>query len=291
VQQALNLHSLPELHIRLLLRVANFCLFKIFITESWISWCSLQRLAVAIPPQGSKLDLRRPGAKAASPALIRPRPQRTLRAPSTGEVQSMAETLVFPGTVEWSGENPGISLKEAPDGPFTTLASFFRVVLSPHGRGHALVLLQSPQEAAPPADRANLCLTDNEPLARWLVSDFVAHFGAWRGLPGLQGLQYRALDSIASSGDAITHHAETVRAGELTVTLDWSGLGAPFCFALAPAQSATGRHHMPSLFVGCERATVIVNGQARPGAPIPREIAGHRISTAMLAFSETWIRV
>jgi len=35
----------------------------------------------------------------------------------------MDQTLVFPGTVEWSGENPGISLKEAPDGPFTTLAS------------------------------------------------------------------------------------------------------------------------------------------------------------------------
>lgn len=202
----------------------------------------------------------------------------------------MAETLVFPGTVEWSGENPGISLKEAPDGAFTTLASFFRVVLSPHGRGHALVLLQSPQEAAPPADRANVCLTDNEPLARWLVSEYVAQFGAWRGLPGLQGLEYRALESVSSGGDAISSYSETVRAGGMTVVLEWSGLGKPFCFALAPPQSATGRHHMPSLFVGCETATVTVNGQARPGAPVPRDIAGHRITTAMLAFSETWIR-
>jgi hypothetical protein len=202
----------------------------------------------------------------------------------------MAGTLAFPGTVEWSGENPGISLKETADGPFTTLASFFRVVLSPHGRGHALVLMLSPQEAAPPADRPNLCLTDNTPLARWLVSNYVAHFGAWRGLPGLQGLQYRGLDSVTSSGDAISQYAETVRAGDMTVKLEWSGLGTPFCFALAPAQSATGQHHMPSLFVGCETATVTVNGQVRPGAPVPREIAGHRISTAMLAFSETWIR-
>ncbi|WP_372622253.1 hypothetical protein [Falsiroseomonas sp.] len=202
----------------------------------------------------------------------------------------MAETLVFPGTVEWSGENPGISLKEAPDGPFTTLASFFRVVLSPHGRGHALVLMQSPQEASPPEGRANLCLTDNEQLARWLVAEYVSHFGAWRGLPGLQGLTYRRLDEVTSSGDAITSYAETVRAGDLTVRLEWSGLGRPFCFALAPAQSATGLHHMPSLFVGCDAATVTVNGTRRPGAPIPREIAGQRISTAMLAFSETWIR-
>ena len=59
----------------------------------------------------------------------------------------MADAINFPGTVDWSGENPGISLKETPDGPFVALASFFRVVLSPHGRGHALVLMQSPQDA------------------------------------------------------------------------------------------------------------------------------------------------
>ncbi|WP_137126453.1 hypothetical protein [Roseomonas sp. HF4] len=202
----------------------------------------------------------------------------------------MTDTITFPGTVEWSGENPGISLKQDPSGPFTTLASFFRVVLSPHGRGHALVLMLSPSEEAPPAERANVCFTDNEALARWLVADYVSHFGAWRGLPGLKGLQYRPLDSVAAGGDAITSYSETVRAGDTTVTLAWTGLGKPFCFALTPATSATGAHHMPSLFVGCESATVTVDGRVRPGAPIPRDIAGQRISTAMLAFSETWIR-
>jgi hypothetical protein len=200
-------------------------------------------------------------------------------------------TFVFPGTVEWSGENPGISLKEAPDGPFTTLASFFRVVMSPHGRGHALVLLQSPQDAAPPPERANLCITDNPALARWLIAEYVSHFGAWRGMAGLQVLQRRALDSVTAEGDAIGSYAEVIRAGETTVKLAWEGLGTPFCFALGPADSATGKHHMPSLFVGCAKASVIVNGVARPGAPVPREIAGQRLTTAMLAFSETWIRV
>lgn len=203
----------------------------------------------------------------------------------------MAEPIVFPGTVEWSGENPGISLKTAPDGPFTTLASFFRVVLSPHGRGHALVLLQSPQEANPPAERANVCLHDNEALARYLVRDFVAHFGAYKGLPGMTALQYRSLDSVSASGDPASTYAETVTAGALTVKLTWEGLGAPFCFALPPERSATGRHHMPTLFVGCSDATITVDGRVLPGKPMPREIAGHTISTAMLAFSETWIRV
>jgi len=203
----------------------------------------------------------------------------------------MAEPIVFAGNVDWSGENPGISLKENPEGPFVTLASFFRVVLSPHGRGHALVLLRSPQEANPPADQSNLCLTDNEKMARYLVEEFVANFGAWKGSLGLRGLTYRPLDSVEAGGDPATSYSETVRSGDLTVRLDWKGLGKPFCFALPPDKSATGRHHMPSLFVGCQDATVTVNGRALPGKPVPREIAGNRISTAMLAFSETWIRV
>jgi len=202
----------------------------------------------------------------------------------------MAEPTTFPGLVEWSGENPGISLKQSPDGPFTTLASFFRVVLSPHGRGHALVLMQSPSEANPPADRANLCLTDNEPLARYLVAGFVSNFGAFKGLPGLAGLTYRKLDSVTASGDPTSTYSESLKAGDLNVVLTWAGLGAAFCFALPPDRSATGRHHMPSLFVGCTDATISVNGRVLPGKPIPREVAGHTISTAMLAFSETWIR-
>jgi hypothetical protein len=200
------------------------------------------------------------------------------------------DPIVFAGTVEWSGENPGISLKETPDGSFSALASFFRVVLSPHGRGHALVLLQSPDEAPLSDERANYCLHDNEELARYLVSEFVSNFGAYKGLPGLQNLVYRRLNSVEASGDPSSTYNERVTAGDLDVRLTWSGLGEPFCFALPPAKSATGNHHMPSLFVGCKDASITVNGRTLPGKPVPREIAGRTITTAMLAFSETWIR-
>ncbi len=202
----------------------------------------------------------------------------------------MVDPILFNGTVEWSGENPGISLKETPDGPFVVLASFFRVVLSPHGRGHVLVLLQSPYEANAPAERGNYCLHDNEALARYLVTHFVSNFGAFKGVAGLQSLIYRRLDAVEASGDPASTYSETIRAGDLDVRLTWTGLGAPFCFALPPDKSATGKHHMPSLFVGCQGATVTVNGRALAGKPVPREMAGHTITTAMLAFSETWIR-
>jgi hypothetical protein len=198
----------------------------------------------------------------------------------------MPDPITFPGTVEWSGENPGISLKTDANGPFTALASFFRVVLSPHGRGHALVLLQAPAEQG---NVGNVCFTDNEALAQYLVRDFVSHFGAWRNLPGLAGLRYDALESVKIGGDARTEYSETIRAGGTTVRLAWTGLGAPFCFAFRPENSATGKHHMPSLFVGCQDAAIEVNGTRLPGEPVPREVAGQKISSAMLAFSETWI--
>jgi hypothetical protein len=56
----------------------------------------------------------------------------------------MERIPINPGSVDWSGEKPGMHLKETPDGPFVTLISFFRVVLSPHGRGHAAFLLLDP---------------------------------------------------------------------------------------------------------------------------------------------------
>jgi hypothetical protein len=200
----------------------------------------------------------------------------------------MAEPIVFQGTVEWSGENPGVSLKTDPNGPFTALASFFRVVLSPHGRGIALVLAQAPQAAD--AER-NIVITDNEPMARWLIENYVSHFGAWKPLPALQSLRFIPLDAATVEGDALSDYAEVVSGGGMTVRLRWKGLGKPFCFAFGPEHSATGKHHMPSLFVGCAKASIEVDGKALPGKPIPRKVAGHDISTAMLAFSETWIRV
>ena len=43
--------------------------------------------------------------------------------------------------------------------------------------------------------------TDNEPLARWLVENFVAKFSAFQGVTTLGNLVYRKLDSVETSGD------------------------------------------------------------------------------------------
>lgn len=199
-------------------------------------------------------------------------------------------TLIHPGRVDWSGENPGMYLKETAEGPFVTLVSFFRVVLSPHGRGHALVLLEAPQLDLSIPEALNVCVTDNEPLARWLAREFVPHFGAFRGVPAVESMRYVPLTGVATSGDHRASHMEWVKGDGVEASLSWEGLGEPFMVELPVDRSATGRHVMWSLFVEADRVTATVNGRALRGRPFPRDFAGRRSSTAFLAFSETWVR-
>lgn len=200
----------------------------------------------------------------------------------------MAEQLVFPGTIDWTGENPGIYLKETIDGPFVTLASFFRVMLSPHGSGHAAVVIQEPQTKTAP--ERNFCLTDNEKLARWLVAEYVAHFGAFKDLPALADLAYRPLRSCAREGDATSRYSEISRGDGIELRMTWEGLGEAFALQLPPEKSATGKHRMLSVFAGARDGVVMIDGKRLPGHAVPRDMVGRQITTAFLAFAESWIR-
>ena len=54
---------------------------------------------------------------------------------------------ITPGVVDWTGENPGILLKNA-QGDFSAMALFFRVAWSPVGQGQVLLLYGTPEAAA-----------------------------------------------------------------------------------------------------------------------------------------------
>ena len=206
-------------------------------------------------------------------------------------------TLLIPGENDLPAEIESLSRwvmeRLAPDVPlhFTAFHPDWKMLDKPATPPSTFCMARHfARDAGLHYERQNYCLHDNEPLARYLVTDFVSHFGAYRDLSSIGSLLYRRLDSVEPSGDPSSAYSERIKAGDLTVDLTWKGLGRPFCFAFPPDKSATGKHHMPSLFVGCEDASIVVNGRALSGKPVPREIAGHTISTAMLAFSETWIR-
>jgi hypothetical protein len=200
-------------------------------------------------------------------------------------------TLTHPGVLDWSGENPGMYLKENADGPFVTLVSFFRVVASPHGRGHALVLLEAPLLDRSLPEALNVCVTDNDALARYLVSNFVACFAPFKDATALQHMDYVPLEGVAASGDTRSSYMEWVKGPGVEASLSWEDLGEPFMVSLPKEMSATGKHALYSLFVDARRVTAAVNGRTLKGRPFERAFAGRQSSTAFLAYSETWIKL
>jgi len=202
----------------------------------------------------------------------------------------MANDIIIDAPVDWTGDNPGVYLKDDATGPWVTLASFFRVFVSPKGPGTALLLLASPGDAFGMDAAPNVCITDNEPLARWLVNDFAANFEFFRDTPAIAGVTYVGLESAERGGDALTTYSEAVSGGGLDVKLEWHGLGEPFGLVVPPDASATGKHTFLSMFVGAEGGTVTLNGFRLPGQAAPRNAWGKPITSAFLAFSETWLR-
>jgi hypothetical protein len=201
----------------------------------------------------------------------------------------MPRPTVNPLPIDWSGENPGITLKAGPEGETTCLVSFFRVVVSPHGAGHAAFILTDPQLKGDGA-AVNTCFTDNEPLARYLLSDFVRYFGTWRGVPALEQLTYTPASSFTHTGDHTAGWTEQIAGPGVDVTLRWLALTEPFLVEYRKEQSATGHHEMFSLFVPAGEAEVIANGVRGTGVTGPRDVFGRQSSTAFLAFSETWLK-
>jgi hypothetical protein len=195
---------------------------------------------------------------------------------------------IHPGAVDWAGENPGIYLREAADGPFVTLMVFFRIVVSRFGRGHVLALLERPLEAVHWPDAANLLISDNEPLARYLIGNFVAKFPAFADAVALEGLPHTPLTGVTSGGDGLSAFTETVRAEGLDVELTWQDLGTPFAVELASDRTPTG-HEMFSTFVEGHDASITVNGRRLAGKPFPRDFNGRTTSSAFLALCESWV--
>jgi hypothetical protein len=199
------------------------------------------------------------------------------------------KTPIHPGAVAWTGENPGIYLKETQDGPWTGLMTFFRVVWSPHGMGHGAVVLDEPGlEKGLPAAR-NFCITDNEPLARYLVAEFFSKFMSFRASPGIKAIAYLPLTETRRAGDTRSRYQEIVKSQDFEVVMTWGGLGAPYAVDMPPEKGPTKAHEMYSLFLDAQEASVTVNGRPLRGRVVQRDFADTKKSTAFLAFSESWM--
>ena len=204
----------------------------------------------------------------------------------------MSRVPIHPGAVDWTGENPGIYLRDTEDGPWTGLMCLFHILVSPHGRGEGLVLLDKPNVEQGLPDVDNFCITDNEPLARYLVDGYFAKFASFKVSPALQHMSYVPLTGWSRGGDTTpgSDYIETFSSADHEVVCTWKDLGESFAVELPPPNTATGVHEMFSLFIEAPDASVTVNGRPLQGKVFPRDFNGRHSSCAFLAFSESWVQ-
>lgn len=202
----------------------------------------------------------------------------------------MSRVSINPGRIDWSGENPGIYLKDDPQGDYVTLAVFFRVVYSPHGRGHAAIVLGAPDEDKGWPDQPNFLMTDNQRMMRWIVDGWVSKMPTFRGRKGLDAMRWLDLDSVEKHpGDLKTRYSEILRGSGVTLELVWRDMGAPLPVEVTKENSATKEHEMYSVFLEAHEADIVVNGTRLRGSVQDRQFFGRTMRTAFLAFSETWV--
>jgi hypothetical protein len=188
---------------------------------------------------------------------------------------------VLPGRVVWSGENPIVSLKSDAEGPDVTHVTFFRIVYSPPGRGHAAFL------STESFGGLVVGFTDNIELGTWLRDEMLPAYAHYAG-KDTAGIPLRSA-TFTSGGDPRKEWREVVTAPDHRIELEWSDLGEPFVIDNPGGSAAQLPYHVVSLFIPARHASLTLDGRMAAGTPFPRDIGGTPSSTCFLAFSETWL--
>ncbi|TQF27572.1 hypothetical protein UNPF46_30025 [Bradyrhizobium sp. UNPF46] len=198
---------------------------------------------------------------------------------------------IHPGKVAWTGENPGIYLKETQDGAWTGLMCFFRVLYSDHGMGTGIVVLDQPGVAQGYPAVLNFCISDNERLARYLIDEFFSKFASFRVSPGIQAVTHLSMVESRREGSTSSTYSEIVCSTDIEVVATWKKLGPAYAVDMPAENGPTKLHQMYSLFLDAGEGLITINGRPLAGKVVQRDFAGTRKSTAFLAFSESWMRV
>ncbi len=198
---------------------------------------------------------------------------------------------IHPGKVDWTGENPGIYLKDDQEGPWTGLMCFFRILYSDHGMGSGIVVLDQPGIMQGYPAVLNFCISDNEALARYLIDEFFSKFASFRVSPGVQAVTHLPMIECRREGDTLSTYSEIVRSADLEVVATWKNLGPAYAVNMPAENGPTRLHEMYSVFLDAGDGLVTINGRPLAGQVVQRDFAGTRKSTAFLAFSESWMRV
>jgi hypothetical protein len=191
----------------------------------------------------------------------------------------MAEPrIVDPHDPVMTGENSFIRLSGDGGTTISDRCSHWRVLWSPAGQGHVLFMESSLQKSI-------AIYSDNAAVARFLQRTIEALLHkpfADESLPIIDAKFERTGNSLSTVEERVVS-----RGGEVVLT--WWDFMAPFVLTMAP-----GVMNRPlgvySTFIPAKGAQLSVNGQAAKQAVFAQERGGRPSSSAVLAWSETWVR-
>jgi hypothetical protein len=188
-------------------------------------------------------------------------------------------SVADPNRVVLTGENPFIRLSETDGAPFTTNASFWRIITSGAGPGHVLYIKSEL------TDDEWRIYSDNIAMARWLQNTVQGMLNA-----ELKDLSIPVTEATFSkSGDARDFWTETVDSFDETITLTWHDIGDPLLIHTYPNEGAEPRPYgVCTVLIPALSARVTINGVQAQGKAFPRVREARPFSTCALAFCESW---
>ena len=177
-----------------------------------------------------------------------------------------------------TGENPFIRLSATDGAPFSTNASFWRIILCPGGPGHVLYV-----KSELTSDRWRI-YSDNIAMARWLQSTVQGMLNDElkdQSIPVIEA-------EFSKSGDPRYFWTERVSSWDEEITLTWHNIGEPLLIHTQPNAEPARPYGVCTLLIPALGARLTVNGTQAIGQAWPREREGRPFSTCALAFSESW---
>ena len=177
-----------------------------------------------------------------------------------------------------TGENPFIRLSATDDGPVTTNASFWRILLCPAGPGHVLYLKSELTE------NRWFIYSDNIAMARWLQKTVQGMLNA-----ELRDLSIPVVDAeFSRDGDVRDFWTERLQTNDEEIALTWHDIGEPLLIHTQPNAEPSRPYGVCTVLIPALGARLTRNGEFASGQPWPRQREGKPFSTCALAFSESW---
>lgn len=180
-----------------------------------------------------------------------------------------------------SGENPFIELAKKPGEKPTTNVSFWRVVYSPAGMGHACYITSDLTGNGPSAEDLRVVFTDNEKLVDYLNREIMSVFNKdylEKPFPILKA-------SFSKEGSTLSEYRENIKSDQHRVELVWKNF-----YPTVLLEIPVGPLTITTTLIPALNAEVHIDGIKAVGNVFPRPEGTAQGSTGALAFSETWVK-